>query len=79
MAENVEKEAEEVTISRTEIKVPGVTGSPKTQIYVTYSTKDLPPGLIVIDKDEWTKEKEIELIRANLKERRETLPEKVTL
>jgi len=79
VAEKKPEEAEEVTISRTEINVPQVTGSPKTMLYITYSTKDLPPGLIQIPKDEWTKELEVERIREDLKKRRETAPEKIRL
>lgn len=79
MAEKAKEAAEEVTISRTEIKVPSVTGSPKAQIYVTYTVKGMAPGLVVIDKDKWTKELEVELIRENIKTRRETTPETVTI
>lgn len=79
MAEENKEEAEEVKISRTEIAVPSVTGAPTPQIYVTYSTKDLPPGLIIVPKDKWTAELEAEMIRKDLEKRRETAPETVRL
>lgn len=79
MAEKEEKPSEEVKISRTEINVPSATGEPATVLYITYTTKDLPPGLIHISKGEWTPEKEAELIRADLKKRRETKPATIRL
>ena len=79
MAEKEEKPSEEIRLSRTEIKVPTVTGEPATMLYITYTTKDLPPGLIKMPKDEWTAAKEIELIRADIKKRRETKPATIRL
>jgi len=61
---------EEISIRRAEIPVPTAEGPPKAVIYVTYSTKDLPPGLITIPKEEWTAVKEAELIRKDLEARR---------
>lgn len=79
MAEPEKAEAEEVTIRRTKIMVPGAEGEAETMVYVTYSTKDLPPGLITIREKEWTAEKEAELIREDLKKRRETKPTTIRL
>jgi len=61
---------EEVSIRRSEIPMPTAEGTPTTMIYVTYSTKDLPPGLITIPKAEWTEKKELELIKKDLEARR---------
>lgn len=74
MAEPPKAEAEEVTIRRTKIMVPAAEGEAVTMVYVTYSTKDLPPGLITIPEKEWTEEKEAGLIREDIKKRRETKP-----
>lgn len=79
MAKEEEKPSEEVKISRTEIKVPTSTGEPTTMLYVTYTTKDLPPGLITMPKEGWTAEKEAALIRENLKKRRESKPATIRL
>lgn len=66
-------------ISRTEIRVPGPEGTPRAILYVTYYTKDLPPGLLKILKEDWDEEKEAALIREDLKKRRETLPRTVRI
>jgi hypothetical protein len=61
---------EEISIRRSEIPIPTAEGPPKAVIYITYSTKDLPPGLITIPKEEWTAAKEAELIKKDLEVRR---------
>lgn len=71
--------AEEVTIRRTKIMVPAVEGEAEAMVYITYSTKDLPPSLITIPEKEWTAEKEAELIREDIKKRRETKPSTIRL
>jgi len=72
-------EAEEVRVRRTEIMVPTAEGAPAVMVYVTYTTKDLPPGLITIPKAEWISEKEAALIREDIKKRREAKPATVRL
>jgi len=72
-------EAEEVRIRRTEIMVPTAEGAPAAMIYVTYIVKDLPPGLVTIPKTEWTSEKEAELIREDVKKRREAKPSAIRI
>ena len=67
-------EAEEVTIRRTEIMVPTAEGPAAVMVYVTYTVKDLPPGLVTIPKAEWTEEKEAELIRKDIEKRRAEKP-----
>lgn len=79
MAEPEEEAAEEVTIRRSKIMVPTADAGAETMIYITYSTKDLPPGLITIPEKEWTAEKEAELIREDVKKRRETKPTTIRL
>lgn len=74
MAEEEKPEAEEVRVRRTEIMVPVAEGEPSAMIYVTYTVKDLPPGLITISKAEWTAEKEADLIREDIKKRRAAKP-----
>ena len=72
-------EAEEVSIRRTEIMVPTAEGPAAAMIYVTYTTRDLPPGLITIAKEEWTEEKEAELIRKDIEARRAAKPTVIRL
>ena len=66
--------AEEIRIRRTEVLVPQRVGPPKTMIYTSYIVADLPPGYVSILKEEWTEEKEAELIREDIKKRREVKP-----
>jgi len=79
LAAEEKPEAEEVEIRRTEILVPTAAGAAEPMIYITYTTKDLPPGLITIRKAEWTPEKEAELIREDVKKRRELKPTTIRL
>ena len=79
MAEPEPKEAEEVTIRRTKIMVPSAGAGAEAIVYITYSTKDLPPGLITIPEKEWSEEKEAELIRKDVKRRREAKPSIIRL
>jgi len=72
-------EPEEVRVRRTEIMVPTAEGEPAAMIYTTYMVKDLPPGLITIPKAAWTAEREAELIREDVKKRREAKPTTVRL
>lgn len=79
MAAEEKPEAEEVQIRRTEILVPTAAGTAEPMIYITYTTKDLPPGLVTLAKKEWTAEKEAELIREDIKKRREVKPSVIRL
>lgn len=74
-----EAEAEEIEIRRTRIRLPTVEGEPEAEIRVTYRVKGLPPGLLTIPEKEWTAEKEVELIREDVKKRRETRPTTIRL
>jgi len=79
VAKEKKAEAEEVQIRRTEIMVPTAEGPAAAMIYVTYTVKDLPPGLITIPKAEWTEEKEAELIRKDIEARRAAKPTVIRL
>ena len=72
--EEAEEEAEEVEVRRSEMALPAAEGKTETTIYVTYTVKDLPPGLITIPKAKWTAEHEAELIREDVTKRRLTKP-----
>jgi len=67
-------EAEEVQVRRTELQIPRPGAEPETVVYITYMTKDLPPGLVTISKAEWTLEEEIKRIRADIDGRRKVKP-----
>ena len=72
-------EGEEVKIRRTEIPVPTADGPAETMIYVTYTVKDLPPGLVTIRKKEWSAEAEALLIKKDIEERRKEKPTVIRL
>jgi len=72
-------EAEEVQVRRSKISLPTVEGEPAAVYYVTYTVKGLTPGLIQIPEKEWIPEKEAELIREDIKKRRETGPTTIRL
>jgi len=72
-------EAEEVQVRRSRIVLPTAEGEPQAMIYVTYTVKGLTPGLMTIPEKEWTTEKEAELIREDVKKRRETAPTTIRL
>lgn len=65
---------EEVRVLRSELTFPSETGEPRKVVYVTYTVKDLPPGVITIPKGEWTEKREAELIKADVEARRKVKP-----
>lgn len=79
MAEEEKAEGEEVKIRRTEIVVPTAEGSGELMVYVTYTVKDLPPGLITIPKKQWSEETEAALIKKDVERRRKIKPTVIRL
>ena len=71
-----ERVKEKVTVvSRREITTYPKLRTPAVQVVVMYSTADLPPSSLFIPKEEWSEEKERELIKEDIKKRREEKPE----
>jgi len=69
------KEYEWTVINRAEITTfPEVT-KPVEVIMTTYVGEGLPPGYVEIPKEEWTQEKEDELIARDIHERLKFKPE----
>jgi len=79
MAVEEKPAAEEVQVRRSRIALPTTEGEPQATIYVTYTVKGLTPGLITIPEKEWSAEREAELIRDDIKKRRETGPTTIRL
>jgi len=76
MAEKEEKPEYEVEIiSRTEVTTFPRIRQPVTNILITYVTPGLPPATVTIRKEEWTKEKEKEVIRGDIERRLRFRPE----
>jgi len=74
LVEAEKPELEEVSIRRTEIMVPTAEGPAEAMIYVTYTVKDLPPGLVTIPKKQWSEEAEVILVKKDIEERRKAKP-----
>ena len=70
---------EEVSVRRSRVEMPTAEGPPEALLYITYSTKDLPPGLVIIPEKEWSEAKEKERIKQDLEERRKLKPVTVRL
>jgi len=69
---------EEVTIvSRKPIVTFPKIGVAKRQTVVTYSTADIPPTAIFIDEEEYTKEKEAQLIKQDIARKRKAKVETI--
>jgi len=69
---------EEVTIiGRKDITTFPKLGKAKIQVVVTYSTADIPPTAIFIDKEEYTKEKEAQLIKQDIARKRKAKVETI--
>lgn len=70
------KEQHEVTIlDRTEIVVYPTPKTPQVQVLVTYMTPIIPPRTLTILKEEWSPEKEKELIKKDIEEQLKMKPE----
>ena len=63
---------QEVKVKRTLIDTPTV-DDPNRQIYmIEYQVGELPPAFVYISKKEYTKEKEVIMIKADIKKRMES-------
>lgn len=75
-----EKERLEVQIlERREVPIPSIEGPPLIELWITYRFGTLPPGLVRILKEKWTKEEEARLIKADIQARIEAKPEVVRI
>jgi len=64
-------------LERREIPLPSLEGEPKSEMWITYRYGTLPPGLIRIPKEKWTKEEEARAIKADIQARLQAKPEVV--
>ena len=66
---------QQVQVTRTLIPAPTVE-KPDRQVYqIAYQQGTLPPHFVYIEKDDWTKEKEVKAIQADIKKRSEVKTE----
>ncbi|MBW2559506.1 MAG: hypothetical protein JRE40_01490 [Deltaproteobacteria bacterium] len=74
MAEK-EKKYDVTVLSRDEVTTFPKIGQPVVNLLITYVAAGLAPYTITIPKDEWTPEKERELIRKSIEARLKVKPE----
>ena len=66
----------QVTVKRTEMLVPTI-DDPERKVYmIEYRSGELPPKFLYIPVKEWTKEKEVEMIKEDI-EKRMAAPEEI--
>ena len=70
---------QEVRVKRTLLTVPTIDEPERKVFQVEYRAGELPPHFIYIPEKEWTKEKEAELIKADIKKRLETTEETISI
>lgn len=69
----------QATVKRTKLGVPTIDDFERQIYMIEYRTGELPPRFLYIPVKEWTKEKEVELIKADIKKRLETPVETIEL
>ncbi len=60
-------EPQQVRVKRTELPQPDLEDPQKVIIMLEYQVGELPPRFLYINKKQWTKEKEAEMIKADLR------------
>ena len=58
---------QQVRVTRTELPTPDLANPQKVTIQIQYQVGTLPPRFLYIDKTMWSKEKEAEMIRADIR------------
>uniref|UniRef100_A0A6H1ZT91 Uncharacterized protein n=1 Tax=viral metagenome TaxID=1070528 RepID=A0A6H1ZT91_9ZZZZ len=71
--------AQQVRIKRTTLATPAIDDPERRTIQVEYVAGELPPHFVFIPEKEWTKEREAELIKADMKKRLTTTEETLTI
>jgi len=69
------KEYDVTVLKRTEVTIYPKLGEQQVQVMITYVAAGLPPRTIIIPKEEYSLEKEKELIRKDIEERLKEKPE----
>ena len=71
--------SQEVRITRILLATPAI-DDPERKVYqIQYQAGELPPHFIYIPEKEWTKEKEVGLIKADMKKRIEATTETISI
>lgn len=69
----------QVAVKRTKMLIPTI-DDPERQVYmIEYRRGELPPKFLYLPVKEWTKEKEIELIKADIEKRLKTPEELIEI
>ncbi len=70
---------QKVAVTRTELNAPDLTDPNRKIVQIQYQVGELPPRFLYLDKKLWTKEKEAELIKADLAKRMSPPGETITI
>ena len=70
---------QEVRVKRTELPTPDLEDPNKVTIQIEYQVGELPPRFLFVNKKQWSKEKEAEMIRADIRRRLEAPGETITI
>jgi len=60
-------EPQQARVRRTELPTPSLDDPNKVLVQIEYQVGMLPPRFLYIDKKVWTKEKELEMIKADMR------------
>jgi len=71
--------AEATILRRTRVRAPSIDDPERAVLQVMYQVGQLPPHFVYVPEKEWTKEKEVELIKADMKKRIETKHETIEI
>jgi len=74
-----EEKLEIQILERRELPIPSIEGEPRVELWITYRYGKLPPGLIRVPKEKWSKEEEAKLIRVDIQARLAARPEVVRI
>lgn len=70
---------QEVRVKRTLLPAPTIDDHERKVYQIEYRAGELPPHFLYITEREWTKEKEAELIKKDIKKRLETTEEIISI
>ncbi|MCK4722495.1 MAG: hypothetical protein KAT75_04285 [Dehalococcoidia bacterium] len=70
---------QQVRIRRTTLNTPTIDDPERKTVQIEYTAGELPPHFIFVPEKEWTKELEVERIKADMKKRLATTEETLTL
>lgn len=71
--------AQEVKVKRTLLPTPTVDNPDRKVYQIEYRVGELPPHFVYIQEEDWSKEKEAELIKADMGKRLKATEESISI